>query len=347
MPPLLRLAAVLGHALAHAAAPPAAAPPAARPQQLVVGCFDAADSTACVEAALAATPPPRSIVLPAQPTPYLIARPLFLRHSHQELVIRAGAVLEAKPGAFRQFESCLLSADGVSNYTIRGESPAYYPPLLRMRRGDYTNESAYPTNKTSEGGGPVGHRHVLAIGTRYNRTKPTAGVRVLDLTVSLAGGDGLYIQNATDVRLERVTASENFRQGMSVIDVDGLAVNHSVFRDTKGVPPAAGVDLEPDTPGERLSNIVFENCEFVGNAGAGFQVVPGNLNASSAPLSIRFTNHTVRSNFYGATVIYGSPTGGGHFAAGSHILLEDIDIDESVQVRTARFLWPFFSPLLR
>ena len=286
MAPLLRLAAVLGHALV-----PAVAQQAARPQLLLVGCFDAADSTACVEAALAATPPPRSIVLPAQPTPYLIARPLFLRHSHQELVIRAGAVLEAKPGAFRQFESCLLSADGVSDYTIRGESPAYYPPLLRMRRGDYTNESAYPTNKTSEGGGPVGHRHVLAIGTRYNRTKPTAGVRVLDLTVSLAGGDGLYIQNATDVRLERVTASDNFRQGMSaqqplrsprsdpasddaptragVIDVDGLAVNHSVFRDTKGVPPQAGVDLEPDTPSERLSNIVFENCEFVGNAGAG------------------------------------------------------------------------------
>ena len=132
-----------------------------------------------------------------------------------------------------------------------------------------------------------------------------------------------------------------------MIDVDGLTVNHSVFRGTKGVPPQAGVDLEPDTPSERLSNIVFENYEFVGNAGAGFQIVPGNLNASSAPLSIRFTNHTVRSNFYGATVIYGSPTGGGHFAAGSHILLEDIDIDESVQVRTARFSSSFSRPLLR
>ena len=149
------------------------------------------------------------------------------------------------------------------------------PPLLRMRRGDYTNESAYPTNKTSEGGGPVGHRHVLAIGTRYNRTKPTAGVRVLDLTVSLAGGDGLYIQNATDVRLERVTASDNFRQGMSaqqplrsprsdpasddastragVIDVDGLAVNHSVFRDTKGVSRAIFAEDSVSKPQNMLA----------------------------------------------------------------------------------------------
>ena len=60
---------------------------------------------------------------------------------------------------------------------------------------------------------------------------------------------------------------------MSVIDVDGLAVEDSSFRDTAGVAPQAGVDLEPDLPSQQLRRIRFTNCSFTGNEGAGFQIV--------------------------------------------------------------------------
>ena len=50
----------------------------------------------------------------------------------------------------------------------------------------------------------------------------------------------------------------------------------------------AGVDLEPNRPTDRLSNVTFRRCAAVNNSGAGFQVFPGALNASSLPMGITF-----------------------------------------------------------
>ena len=65
-------------------------------------------------------------------------------------------------------------------------------------------------------GGPAGHRHGLSIGTNADaddhQTAQTSKIRVRDLTVSMAGGDGVYIQNATNVSLLRVGAAANFRR---------------------------------------------------------------------------------------------------------------------------------------
>ena len=138
------------------------------------------------------------------------------------------------------------------------------------------------------------------------------------------------------MRTERVDAFRNYRQGMSVIDVDGLTVRDSTFRATHGVPPQAGVDLEPDLPTQRLSRINFTNCSFLNNTGAGFQVVPGNLDSTSAPLTISFSGHTVAGNLYGVAIIDARPAVHGSFAAGSHIIVEDVSIDGSVQEGVVR-----------
>jgi hypothetical protein len=295
-------------------------------------CFDPTDSTECLEAALAV--PADMVYLPAQVSPWVTSRPLFVTHSNQEIVLAAGAVIEAKAGCFRDYESCLLTIGGVSNVTIRGERPRQWPQAgLRMRKQDYTNTSHYPLGPKPFNG-PQGHRHVLSIGSQpFNGTKTTHAVRVLDLTLSLAGGDGIEVNGATDIELTRVDASDNFRQGMSVIDVDGLTVTDSDFRGTKGVAPQAGVDLEPDIPTQRLANIKFHRCRFTDNAGAGFQVVPGNLDRTSAPLSILFSNSNSTSNdMYGVAFLFLSPgKNGPYFAGGSHILVENVAVDGSKQ----------------
>eukprot|EP01052_Picozoa_sp_SAG31_P049787 SAG31_NODE_11068_length_1069_cov_1.979381_1_plen_141_part_10 len=92
-------------------------------------CFDPVDSTACLEAALAA-PGVQSIYLPAAGHGvYVTARPLVAQHSNQEIVLAAGVVIEAKAGAFVGYNDCLLRVGAVSNVTVRGERQGQrWPP---------------------------------------------------------------------------------------------------------------------------------------------------------------------------------------------------------------------------
>jgi hypothetical protein len=85
-------------------------------------------------------------------------------------------------------------------------------------------------------------------------------------------GDGFYVNGATDVWFCAVTADYNRRQGLSIIDVDGLTVANSVFSNTQGVRPSAGVDLEPNNPSQRITGVRIEHSQFIDNAGAGIQI---------------------------------------------------------------------------
>ena len=54
----------------------------------------------------------------------------------------------------------------------------------------------------------------------------------------------------------------NYRQGFSVISVINLLVERCVFSNTNGTDPQAGVDLEPDFPSHRLTNVTFRDCSY-------------------------------------------------------------------------------------
>ena len=71
-----------------------------------------------------------------------------------------------------------------------------------------------------------------------------------------------------------------------MIDVDRLAVEDSSFRDTAGVAPQAGVDLEPSVT-----------------------KVPSALNANSGPLEVRLERSISQQNLYGFAVIMRSSCG--------------------------------------
>jgi hypothetical protein len=53
---------------------------------------------------------------------------------------------------------------------------------------------------------------------------------------------------------------------------ENMTVENSMFSNTAGTPPAAGVDLEPDHPTYRFINISFVNCSFVNNQGGGIDM---------------------------------------------------------------------------
>src|SRR5262249_8762952 len=85
-------------------------------------------------------------------------------------------------------------------------------------------------------------------------------------------GDGFYVKTASNVTFCGVTAAGNRRQGLSIIDADNVLVTNSVFRDTHGTRPSAGIDMEPDHSDQAVRGARILNSQFIDNQGAGIQL---------------------------------------------------------------------------
>jgi len=97
-------------------------------------------------------------------------------------------------------------------------------------------------------------------------------VTVVGVTAKDMWGDGFYVGGASDVAFCSVTATHNRRQGLSVVEVDKLLVTDSVFQETRGTRPSAGIDIEPDKPEQKVVNIRIQNSKFINNAGGGIMI---------------------------------------------------------------------------
>jgi hypothetical protein len=98
-------------------------------------------------------------------------------------------------------------------------------------------------------------------------------VTISGITAAKMWGDGFYIKDANDVRLCSVTADKNRRQGLSIIQVNGLEVRNSTFKNTHGTRPSAGIDIEPDNDEQHVANVRIHDSQFLDNAGPGIAVV--------------------------------------------------------------------------
>jgi polygalacturonase len=98
-------------------------------------------------------------------------------------------------------------------------------------------------------------------------------VTISGVTAAKMWGDGFYIEGANNVKFCSVTAENNRRQGLSVIQVSGLEIKNSSFRNTHGTRPSAGVDIEPDTDEQHVTNVRIHDTQFLDNAGPGVAVV--------------------------------------------------------------------------
>lgn len=88
-------------------------------------------------------------------------------------------------------------------------------------------------------------------------------------------GDGIYVggSGSSKISVCRVLAEHNRRQGMSITSADGVVVQDSTFRDTKGQEPETGLDIEPNA-GETVTNVRITRCKFQNNAGGGLLIGP-------------------------------------------------------------------------
>jgi hypothetical protein len=128
--------------------------------------------------------------------------------------------------------------------------------------------------------------------------------RVLGLTVTMAGGDGIEVVQSKDVHIKDVMLDNNYRNGISIVGATDMLVEHSIFSNTgqgAGTSPMNAVDIEPDPGGmesEPSVNVTFRHCTAVNNLGGGYEVSVKYNDATTyaaprRPMSILFDNCSV------------------------------------------------------
>ena len=218
------------------------------------------------------------VVVDKQDSPWIVSKTIRLA-SNQEIVFEGGVGVMAKKGAFRGGGDCLFVARDVANLTLRGKA------TLQMRKEDYLK----PPYKKAE------WRHALSL-------RGCTNVKVLGLTLKESGGDGVYLgigpggTTNKDIVIRDVVCDGNNRQGISVITAENLLIENTVLKNTGGTPPAAGIDFEPNRPGERLVNCIMRNCVSEGNAYAGYDFYLRFMDETSEPVTVRIENCVSRNN---------------------------------------------------
>ncbi len=258
--------------------------------------FNREDATVSLQAALDSGA--RVVVIPFMGAPWII-RPVRLP-SNQEVRLEPGVVVLAKAGEFRGPGDSLFTATGQSNLVMRG-----YGATLRMRKRDY-QRPPYTKAEWRMGIALRGCRGVLLEGLR----------------VESSGGDGFYVDGggalgwSQDVTIRDCVASDNHRQGLSVISAVDLLVENCLFAPTWGTAPEAGIDLEPDTASQRLVRCLIRNCRFENNNGNQILVHLDQLSRQSEPVSIRFEDCLARQVTAGSGPESPGPPGGLRGVAG-------------------------------
>jgi polygalacturonase len=153
------------------------------------------------------------------------------------------ATLKAIPNSSKRYS--VLRISGVSNVTVVG--------------GTLDGEREQHMGKSGEWG----------MGIRMDRG--AKNITISGVTARNMWGDGFYVRGAKNVTLCGVTADYNRRQGLSIVDADGVVVTNSLFKNTRGTRPSAGIDLEPNEE-QAITNVRIQSSKFFDNAGSGIQI---------------------------------------------------------------------------
>jgi len=250
--------------------------------------FDEEDATDALQTAIGSGA--KRVIVPNMTKDWIV-RPITLA-GDQELVLEEGVVITAKRGEYRGKNDSLFAARDVSNLTIRG-----YGATLRMQKEDYIVGKVLLDLGWNRWFG----QYEKAEWRMTLSLRGCTDVNVYGLTLRDSGGDGVYINGGSEqkhcknIHLKDVVCDNNYRQGISIISVDGLLVENSAFNNTWGTPPSSGVDIEPDSPEQCVRDVVFRNSSFEDNYGDGIEVFLAHLTTESGPVSILFDNCRVTS----------------------------------------------------
>ena len=247
--------------------------------------FNPEDSTEIIQKAIDSGA--RKLVFDRQAGPW-VARPLVGR-SNLELIFEDGVELVAKRGEFHGIRDYLFRFECVSNVIIRGLGEK--GGTFRMWKRDYQDLKAYAKSEW---------RYAL-------RLSGVENVLIENMSFRSSGGDGIVIGmnktvNSRNVTIRKCVCDDNHRQGISLCSGENILIEDTVLSNTRGTPPEAGIDFEPDRPSETIANVTLRNVVSTNNAGNGFEVYLRQLRDTSMPVSLRFENCTAIGNRTSASV---------------------------------------------
>jgi hypothetical protein len=204
---------------------------------------DKTDDTEAIQKALDQND---NVYIPAGTYMIDVEKSLELR-SNQTLILDKLAVLQALPTT--KANSSVIKIENASNVTISG--------------GQIIGERY--SHKGTSGEWGMG----ILIDTGADN------VTISNMTISDCWGDGLYLGGTspvTKITIDNVISANNRRQGLSITNAKQITIKNSVFKDTNGIAPEAGIDIEPNE-GKITEDIAIINTQCYGNAGSGLDLM--------------------------------------------------------------------------
>ncbi|MCQ2258766.1 MAG: right-handed parallel beta-helix repeat-containing protein [Bacteroidaceae bacterium] len=204
------------------------------------------------------------------------------------------------------------SSDGIqiSNKTILGNNCT-----IRAKKGGNLTYSTLPIYNSEN----VAIRDINVIGSdeasdiegsRHNVciTK-CKNVRLENITTTNAFTDGLYLRDNDGIIVSNLLAKNNGRQGCSITSGKNITINNSVFSGSYRVPPMSGLDIEPSLPNDVISGVSIIGCEFYDNRANGMviflkecnHIYDVAINVRDCEFHNNNTNMSVRSNPHSGT----------------------------------------------
>lgn len=236
----------------------------------------ATDNTAALQAMLDRADI-SSIYFPKPAVSYRIKR-LNLR-SNKTITLEEGTVIEGL-GTLGAEERMILM-NNVQNIAIKGNNVVFKDQKAKYTSGE--------------------QRHIFAM-------LGVTNVTIEGVAANNSGGDGFYIgvsstqKYSENVKLFNVSADNNRRQGLSIVSGKNIEVISSVFSNSNGTAPNAGIDIEPNNPDEFLEGIRITNPTTRNNVGAGIVILIDDFKGTNRVVDITITNHNDDGSAYGTYV---------------------------------------------
>ncbi|WP_278353926.1 hypothetical protein [Chryseobacterium gleum] len=125
--------------------------------------------------------------------------------------------------------------------------------------------------------------------------KSSNNIQLFKPSVSKFWGDGIYIgQEQTvpkDITIKGGIIDDNRRNGISIISGINIYVKNTKITNTSGHNPQSGIDIEPNSKNNEITNVVLDSIITKNNAVHGIIISTGNLNGTNKPISIKINNH--------------------------------------------------------
>jgi len=242
------------------------------------------DTAAIMKAVTAAIGTGRTVYLPAgtyRINPAANSNVGLRLGSNMTLYLDPAAVLKALPTSTAHYEMIRLAS--CQNVNICGGT-------ILGNNGD----NSIPTPTTIEDGNGI-------------QILDSSNVVVEGLVVGDCFCDGIYVDSGSNITVCKVTAQANRRNGMSIVNGDGIAVIASGFNQSTGsvevsggsMINGSGMDLEPNN-GDSISNVLIDGCTFDANLWVGLAWgIGANSVASSNTDTIFVVANTVSRNIDG------------------------------------------------